>query len=312
MDKAAWMAHVRASREAPRRVGRGAAPKYRLLDDGDPNIGNGAVISAYPNPDATVAVTRPLTNPTRLLALDALSPTAQTVTIGLTASGIVDTEFGANFPTPITGIIEIGNGSVFTRVEVDIPVGRYNLSTVGETPEQPQDGVVFVTVPAGTLRVYARNDSKYIVPNALGQVGTPDLAPGQILPPVSGRAGDAFVKAFCTYYSVRGHNNAPTRTYYIGKAPAGGLTFSSTITEMYAIPPLAKRFRVLRSVGAPTTMVAFSGDIFDANIQRIDSFSTPLNVSSPWFDLPGVATFIGLNMVTTEDTIAALVFEIGV
>jgi hypothetical protein len=313
MDKASWLAMMReAGAEADkRRVGRGTRNKGRLLDDGDQNIGNADTIVPFPSNDIAVAVTQPISNPTRLLALDSLSPTAQTVTVGLTAAGVFDGTQAVNFPTPITAIVEIGNGSVFTRIEVDVPVGRFKL--LANTQEQPDDGVVFVNVPAGTLRVYARNDSKLIVPNAIGTVGTPALAPGAILPPVTGFAANAFVKAFAVYYPLRGHINAPTRSYYIGRPSAGGgITYSSTITEMYAIPPLAKRFRILRSFGAPTTMPAFSGDVFDANIQRIDSFAAALNVSSPWFDLPGSATFVGLNLVMPAvDGIVMMVFEIG-
>lgn len=314
MDKASWLANYRADQaEADtRRVGRGTRNKARLLDDGDQNIGNADTIIPFPSNNAAIAVLRPITNPTRLLALDSLSPTAQTVTVGLSAAGVFDPVEAVNFPTPITAIIEVGNGSVFHRIEVDVPVGRFKL--VSGTQEEPDDGVVYVNVPAGTLRVYARNDSKLIVPNAIGTVGTPALNPNAILPPVGGFAANAFVKAFVTYFPLRGHINAPTRTYYIGiPSSGGGITYSSTITEMYAIPPLAKRFRILRSFGAPTTMPAFSGDIFDANIQRIDTFAAALNVSSPWFDLPGIATFVGLNlaMPAIDASVVAMVFEIG-
>jgi hypothetical protein len=58
-------------------------------------------------------------------------------------------------------------------------------------------------------------------------------------------------------------------------------------------------------------MPAFTGDIFNANIRRIDSFAVGLNVSSPWFDLPGIATFVGINLVMPSADTVALVFEIG-
>lgn len=313
MDKAQWLAQMREfdAESSQRRVGRGTRNKGRLLEDGDQNIGNADTIVPYPGNSVTNAVTRPITNPTRLLALDAVSSTAQTVTVGLSAAGMFDPVEAVNFPTPIVGIIEVGNGSVFHRIEVDIPVGRFKL--VSGAQEEPDDGVVYVTVPAGTLRVYARNDSKLIVPDAIGNVGSPALAPALIFPPVPGFAANAFVKAFVTYFAMRGNQNAPTRTYYIGNPDTGiGISFTSSITTMYAIPPLAKRFRLMRTSGAPTTMPAFSGDIFDAALNRIDSFGAAANVSSPWFDLPGVATFVGINLAMPAGTgIVALVFEIG-
>jgi hypothetical protein len=312
MDKATYLARQRDMLTGRQfaTVGRGIV-KGRLLDDGDQNIGNGTPVQAYPDPAQAVATILPQTNPPRILALDAISPSGQVVCIGVTASGIPDFINNATFPTPITGIVEIGNGSVFTRIEFDVPVGRYALqSTLGDAPATPDDGVVLITVPAGTLRVYARNDSKLIVTDMIGLVGDANMA--TLLPPVEGLAADAFVKAFATYNMIRSHAISPTRTYYIGKANGGPLTFVSSITTAYAIPPLATRFKVMRLVGAPSTMPAVTGDIFNAAIERIESFSIALNAPSPWIDLPGTATFVGIDLVLPDGGRAALVFEIGI
>lgn len=313
MDKASYLAQLRAgvANRVPLGVGRGQPQKAKLLDDADPNIGNALQIQAYPAPGAGVATTQVQTNPGRILALDALSPTAQVMTIALSASAVPDPVNDPVFPTMLTGIIQIGNGSVFTNIEIDIPLGRYKLGTAAApVPQTPEDGTVFVSVPAGTLRVYARHDAKLITTDMIGGVG--DVANlNTLVPPVDSLVADAFVKAFVTY-GWRPHAR-PTRTYMIGVAPAAAaITFTSSITQGYGIPPMAKRFRVLRGGGGPMTMPAFSGELFDGSIRRIDAFAVAANVSSPWFDIPGQATFVGINMVLPADNFAALVFEIGV
>ncbi len=194
----------------PSRVGRGGKVKNRLLDDADNNIGN--VTISYPSltPD-----THPQTNPPRILALDAESPTAQMMTVVLTNRFLSDPPPPFNLPPynngtalggPIVGIIEFGNGSTFTRVEVDVPLGPVLLNG-----SDPQDGVTLVSVPAGTLRVYARNDGNLIPYDIYGAgmgglYGVPDL-------PISTGPVPTSVGAQVDYFT-RASIKAPTRTVY--------------------------------------------------------------------------------------------------
>jgi hypothetical protein len=288
-----------------------------LLDDSDQNIGNAAVLVPYPDPNALVAVNTPITNPPRIIFLDALSPTARTATIALTASTILNPPDLQTNAGPITGIVEFGNGAQFTRIEVDIPIGPTRGFTAGGILNfiEPEDGVTLVTVPAGTLRVYGRNDSKLIVPNISGEVG--DIGVGGT-PPVGTAlvpfANSVLAKVFATYFTTRTGWLQPTKTNVIGRTASivgSTIIYTNSPGTAFLIPPLAKRFRVLRVSGAGTVMAAVTGTQYTANGTPIDLFSIAAGVSSPWFDISGIAHRIGLSFTLSPAGIAALLFEIG-
>jgi hypothetical protein len=288
-----------------------AGEKGELLDDADLNIGNAIIADPYPSSDPlTPPVIIPISNPPRIINLDALSRTGKVVTIALTAQTVLRPNISQQSPTPITGIVEFGNGGQFTRIEVDIPVGRVFAIGANFTLQEPEDGVVYVTVPAGTLRVFARNDSKFITPTNNGFIGSD--APPFGLPPVDGDADSALVKAFVVYYPIRGSRSAPTKTNYIGRTSgATVIVYINDPSSAYLVPPLAKRFRLLRTIPG-FTMPAFTGSIYDAAGNTMENFSVALNVMSPWFELPGIAHRIGLEFtITGSNGFAAIVFEIG-
>jgi len=274
-----------------------------LLDDSDQNIGNIKVVSAYPDPITTVPVFIPKPDPDRILFLDAVSPSGMAMTVGLAATPVLRPGAPITSSPPfITAIVEFGNGSTFTRIEVDVQAGT--IQSINNILQEPIDGVVLVTIPSGTLRVYARNDAKLIVPNLLG--GTPTLGVGATLaPPSAANTLDAAVKAFTCYYSVQ-HIKPPTKTQYIGGVSGGTLTFADTIGESYPIPPLAKRFRVFRT-GLPAVAIT----TYDARFGIVETYTIAAGTPSPIFELSAIENRISIGTVLAAGNRAMLSYEIG-
>lgn len=313
MDKTEWMAReaqANAEANAGKRAGRGARGVGRLLDDEDPNIGNGVDITATPN-----IIIKPITNPARILNLNGLSPLGGMVTVGISAKTQI-TGAGANFFTgPLIGMLEVGNGSVFfDKIEVDLNPGQVSDLSV---PSSARDGVVFVTVPAGALRVYARHDGNLVTPSLNGNFGNPfaPLGGGLIgqtnLPRGSGPwlgptfdVKPAFVKAFACYRPQ--FNTRNTRTVWVYNNQTTGVTITALTDSNYAIPPVAKRVRVYR---VPVAGVGFTLRIVD-QIGTMESFVVAAGTNSPVFDLPAGAISIGID-TTGDINSLALVFEVG-
>ena len=314
-DKQSTLAEMRAAG----RVGRGVR-KLGLLDDADVNIGNKIAVAAFGPTDGSATTSLPSDNPrgNRLLFLDGLSPRGRTVTVALAASSILKApNINQSNPNIITATIEYGNGAQDTFVEVDVPVGR--VSFVKGVLTGVEDGSTLVTVPGGTLRVWARNDSFYIVPDLSGLVGNVANLADLIAPVDGGDADDAFVKAFAVYYSLRSNSIAggPTRTYCIGNgaitggAPVG-ITYANDPARAYLVPPLAKRFRILRWAGtAGGDMPAFTGTVYDADGNGLYNFGTLVDILSPFFELPGIAHSVGITMIMPGVGFSGIVWEIG-
>lgn len=301
MDKASYLAAVReeAFTKGQTRFGRGGIPKNRLLDDGDQNIGNAEIVTPQGLPASGAAHIVPNLNPPRILAMDALSPTAQMVTLTFTAA-VAQPASGGSSPSnvgPITGIVEFGNGSQFTRLEVDIPVGPYDYVA---TPSQPRDGGVTLTVPAGTLRAFGRHDGHYVTPSING------IAAGTTPPTL--QTVPVLVKAFATYFT-RFATKAPTKTLYLG---AGSTAAIPGGVGSYSIPPFAKRMRILRDrVNNTTTFNATFLDSFGGNILELTTFTNA--AFATFVDIPGTANVITLqNAGGVVDSFLALEFEIQI
>ena len=313
MDKASTLALVReeAFQRKPQRFGRGGIPKNRLLDDGDNNIGNSSII----NP-AEANTLIPQTNPTRLLALDALSPTGQMVTVALTNRFITDPppQFaGSGFGGPIVGIIEFGNGSVAMRVEVDVPLGRVDF-----LGSEAQDGVTMVSVPAGTLRVYARNDGRLIPASIFG------LAQGvaELVTPSAPIAGafsrSSLVKAETCYFTRPTTSLGPRRTIYVYCKDVGPavpfITLGGQFLSSMNIPPFAKSCRIMRSPIAASLHIEFY-DIYSFHLASpLDQFTVPGGQQCPDIPVPSAATWFSVNSVAPGDVVnfIEVEFQIGV
>lgn len=303
-----------------KRAGRRGLVKMGLLDDADNNIGNAQIVPPFANNSGFATVRLP-DNPRgeRILFLDGLSRKANVVTVGIAAQSILKPLSAGpqSLPAVITATIEYGNGSQVSFIEVDVPVGRVSFS--GGQLTNVEDGAMLVTLPAGTLRVWGRNDSNYIVPDLSGLVGNANL--NNIVAPVdSGDADDALVKAFVTYHTMRTSptSGSPTRTYVIGRGQFGAVTainFVNDPTRSYLVPPLAKRFKILRWNGTNAgDMPAFSGTVYDPDSNGLYNFSTLVDVVDQYKELPGVSHSVGiaLNGIDRPNGYAAIVWEIGV
>lgn len=301
-------------------VGRRGLQKMGLLDDADNNIGNAVAVPPFANNQGFATVKLP-DNPRgeRILFLDGLSRKGNVVTVGVAAQSILKPLSAGpqSLPAVVTATIEYGNGSQVSFIEVDIPVGRVSFS--GGQLTNVEDGAMIVTLPAGTLRVWGRNDSNYIVPDLSGLVGDANL--NNLVAPVdTGDADDALVKAFVTYNTLRQSpsNGSPTRTYVIGRGQFGAVTainFTNDPPRAYLVPPLAKRFKILRWNGTGVgDMPLFSGTVYDADNNGLYNFATAVDVVDQYKELPGVAHSVGIALLGIDrpNGYAAIVWEIGV
>jgi hypothetical protein len=270
-----------------------------LLKDSDNNIGN----SVEPVASAQTTLI-PETNPPRVLNLGGSSEVGQMMTVVITANlkPVPSTVF--EVPTAITAVVEFGNGGVFTRAEVDVPVGPINFSAV-KTNESADGGTV-VRVPAGALRVYARNDAHLIVPTVLGFA-----FPGTNPPVTAVNVAPVLVKAFTGYYS-HGALHPPHKTLHLTKNPTVLPFIPFDIPAFaYPIPAFAKRFRLLRtSAGNPDPAV--TGTVYDSNGNALMKFSVAGGAPFNMIDLPGTANRIGISTVIPAGTgYCAFDHEIG-
>lgn len=299
MDKALFMARLREVLA----LGDDShwTDKGRLLEGtADTVIGNLLTVRSLPvlnNGAVAIASLLPNPQPDRILVLDGLSSEGQMVTIGMAAAA--DPANTTVNVGPITGIIEFGNGATFSRVEFDVPTGGFAFVN---NMVLPRDSGVFVTVPGGTIRVYARNDANQAYPTVAG--GHVGPAAGPLV------AGDpdqlAIVKAFVTYYQKAGPQNRVTKTVYFG-----GGNFSTGTT--YAIVPFAKRLRVLRDVltNFATYRVTFLGG--GANI--LGAYTFPFGSPPDFVDIPTIcdrfviAVAAGASAATD---VVAMEFELGI
>jgi hypothetical protein len=312
MDKTAFMGMLRHSQlmsGVGKRVGRGSSVKAKLLDDADMNIGNGDTIL----PSSNNIVITPNTNPTRLLNLDSLSPEGRMMTIAFAAKAIIDPALGGGLPGPLVGIVEFGNGGVFTRVEVDVQVGRVGDFTIQASVE---DGVTFVSVPAGVLRAYVRHDGNLVTPSFSRAFGNPGVSAaingGGNIPDSSGPwqgAGQlpipAFAQAFVTYYPKYTRRN--TRTIIVYRS-LGVLADTSGIGEQfYFVPPFVRSVRVLRTPVATSTVTITPR----ATNQAYQSFTIPAGDPGQIIELASNTSFLGLLIGGTGVTQLALEFEVG-
>jgi hypothetical protein len=289
------------------RTGRGPGQgnKTRLLDNADQNIGNALVV----NPDLgpTIHVNG---NPPRIINLDALSPTGQMMTITLSSAHLsivpVGGVSGNSLGGPIVGIVEFGNGSQVHRVEIDVPMGPIDF-----TGTEPQDGGTAISVPTGTLRVYARNDGNLIPVDIAGNSASDGGTASNVIAANGPRA--TFVKAQVDYLARTSLLKGPTRTVYmynnLGAASAVG-TGGSAIAS-FRIPPFAKAMRVLRLPQTSSMTVRF----FDPAMQAsaMESIVIAAGNPSPLIDVPGQAVWFNVASTAGGDTVTRLMaeFQIG-
>jgi hypothetical protein len=282
----------------------------RLLDNVDQNIGNKAVVFPQPfnNVNGVVgAQTIPLLDPPRILSLNSKSPTSQMVTVVLGGTLFIPPDVPPpQFVDagPITAIVEFGNGSTIDRVEIDVPVGPFDFNS---TPRQPTSGGVAISVPAGTLRVYARHDGTYVTPR-VSQSSAGTTPPGgtvRLCNPVE-------VLAFVTYFTRPG-TLSPRKTLYLGTAGPFVVAGVTLTDDIFSIPPFAKRVRVLRDKATNTQN--FDLLFFDSpGAPALDRQTLLAASNSDFVQVPGTANAVGIVSTGQIGPVGnvALEFEIEV
>ena len=308
------MLQMEANQSAARRSGKSGA---RLLDDAENNVGNSVILQPQNLPPPSYTA-QPDKNPPRILNLTANTNTGQNVTVVMTAAIQAG---GVSVAGPITGIIDFGNGTQFTSVFFDIPIGPYVGSVNGGSipNDQPQDSGAVIQVPSSIVRAYARYDNEFLTPEVDGFVfGSPRSA--NPLPAISGpfpvgvpAASPILVKAFANYFGRIHSKLYKTQYLYKGNFAAPISFFDNPITQAptaYFAPPFAKTVRLLRApFSAAMTLVV--GDQLGYN----STYNIASNTNSPVIEIDGNAhvIFVSSATVNPADEVCAvsLVYEIG-
>lgn len=306
----------------------------RLLDDSDNNIGNSQTLNPIILPiglGAKAYATQPSSEKNWLLNLRANSKSGQSVTVVMTAARKEDTP---GFVGPITGVIEFGNGSTFTSIEFDIPVGPFVGSPLAVLPAtQPQDGGAVIQVPSSIIRAYARYNNALLQTRldgtVFGEPGTlPVIAPNQgpFAPnstsndpaaPTPGRPiAPVFVKAFASYFGRHYTKLYKTQYLFVGSTVA-----LAPFSGLYAIPPFAKSVRVVRVPQTSIMELRISDGLAHPNASLFagnppnfeDIYTIPAGPSAA-IPLDGNASLLFLSGVANPgDNVSGvkLVYEIG-
>jgi hypothetical protein len=281
---------------------KGQGPR-RILDNGELNLGR--LVEVAPGAPDFVG------EAIRILDLRSDSNFAQFVTVTFSILPVKQFAFDStDYGGPIVGIIEFGNGSGVSSVEIDVRRGTlpYNTGSAGiiwanngaaeKILVSPYAGVS-ISVPGSSVRVFARNDANYRpYPDP-----TSRMINGSVLTPMK-------VMAHVSY-GVRPSQFGATRTVWLmqgGTTPGGGDSLQS------AIPPFARSFYIMRDRSptpfAVTYTVSFSDNtpLFTGTIAA--------GAESPVIPLPGVAEQILISFPAGSQGLIgsnlALVYNIGV
>jgi hypothetical protein len=291
-------------------LGIGAVPGHRkgqgprrILDNGELNLGR--LVEAPPGPQDFIG------EAIRILDLRSDSNLAQFVTVTFGILPVKQFAFDVgDYGGPIVGIVEFGNGSGVSQVEIDVrrgtlPYNTGSASVIWPNVGAPEKGVVSpyagvsISVPGSSVRVFARNDANYKpYPGNTSSRLNSILTPMKVMAHVS--------------YGVRPSQFGATRTVWLmqnGTTPVGGDNLQS------AIPPFARSFYIMRDRdSAPPFAVEYTVSFSD---------NTPLftgniaaGAESPVIPLPGVAEQIKISFPPASQGLGssnlALVYNIGV
>lgn len=262
------------------------APR-RLLDNTDLNIGRQALILA--NVPAAVGDAG-RGRATSLLQLTGDSKWGSVVTVTFGASDPRNFEGGSTLavePGCPVGIIEFGNGGGMAQMEVDIP----NPHTHSYGQPYNTSGVC-VSVPAGYLRVSARDDSR-IIPGA-GQ--TPLVADGT-------NAGQ-LISAHVVY----GDKGSSAKIYR--SLPFANTSLAAGASVIIRVPAFARNVQFIRNT--KNQLYADFRMIAGGNAFLMDQVNIPTNTDSPVFPVPPRASqLLILNNGATPIDSGWAVFEIA-
>jgi hypothetical protein len=287
-----------------------------LLDAGDTVIGNlVSPLGQNGSWNGNQIILTPANNPDRIIDLTAESKTGQMATVAITANCTLPVPLNEspNFQFiggPVTARIEFGNGAQFAAVEVDVPVtvnpAAFNNPNLpaSQGGNITNEGGTLVTVPAGVLRVYGRDDSN-LVTQSIQYAGTGFGVPVAFGAPFNGGGniprgvgpwwqgyseGGAFaaltaaqvlpvpvnMKAAVAYFTRPGGNlTRNTKTLWVYNSVPGPGADTNIQTgaggpAIYLIPPFAKSFSIWRNKTDPATF-ANSGPTAGATLTIFDS-----------------------------------------
>jgi hypothetical protein len=259
-----------ANQNAAKRSGKSGT---RLLDDAENNVGNSTILYPEILPPGQNFTTVKQSNPPRVLNLTADSKSGQSITVVMTAARQANL---AGLPGPVTGIIEFGNGTQFTRIEFDVPIGPYvGGYTSVKSGTQPEDSGAVVQVPTGIVRSYFRYDDAYITPTLQGiPTGSPSptlQAPSYVDVSIPGNIAPSplVVKAFANYFGR--HHTKLYKTLYLFRDPT-----PSTVIQVYALPPFAKSIQVVRVPDTDPMSLTLSDFVGGSEIYPIAAGPSPI------------------------------------
>lgn len=270
----------------------GASDEGRhILTNGELNLGR--LVDVPPRIGGLIPLSSGIGEDIRILELRGDSKLAEFVTISFNylpeapsnvASG-VSAEFG-----PCVGIVEFGNGSGFNRVEVDIQQGNA-LSSVLPASSTYANGFILspggtcVSVPASSIRVYARNEGGYQPLGDGDQIGAQ-----RNIPKIMAHAA----------YGQKPAAELNTRSVWMTGRTAQAAGFTNTI----GVPAFARSFTINR-VNVGTS--ALSIYILD---QYGDYINGPIAVAAgtdcPSIRLSGIARMIQVTTASASATLLAV------
>lgn len=216
---------------------------------------------------------------TRILELRGDSKLAKWVTITFNvAPAFPDNPLYNPVVGPLVGIVEFGNGSALNRVEVDIQQGNW-LSTILPGPPYGNgfplpSGGTMLSVPAGSLRVFARNDGGY-----------QPLGDGN---PIGNTTNTAKVTAHAAYGQKPAYE-ANTRSIAL-TSPTPQL---AGFVNACGVPPFARGFTINRTFVNTTSLTIIVQSQYGDTISG--PIIVPAGVVCPFIPLSGLARLISVT-----------------
>jgi len=290
--------------------------RINLLDAPDLNLGTYQTIPAanrnnIPEPS----------QPVRMIDLSCDGRRAQTAVVtiamlcrqglGTTTSTTIENFIGG----PLTGIIEFGNGSAFSRIEFDLQEASITPSPFSPSPYQliPPMGAVSIPICASSIRVYVRNDA------TMPLVVNPDITIGHYDTLPDFYTIEPEIGAFVGYgLTLKGNSNL-YRTIYIGRlgpyGEIGPVPYGRTYMTAIGIPAYSRFVRILGSMKklafyeidflGPVDNLAFGLGTTLAN------YSVAINDINP-IPVPPGATQIKITNMSTQRPCVTALFELSI
>ncbi len=255
-------------------VGRGGRTDENrpVLDNGELNLGR-----SIPAPGRTgnTFLLPGYGVPVRVLELRGDSKLAQwiTVTFNILPIDAASVTAGASLPFgPLVGIVEFGNGSAFSQVEIDIQPGG-TLSTITGGAEFVNAftlpfGGSSISAPGSSFRIFVRNDAGYQPTGDGNTIGNLTNVP-TVMAHVS--------------YGQKPAAEPNTRTLWVTSPIGGGVGFNNAV----GVPPFARSVYLYRTnittTGLSVTVQEQYGSTLNGPIlipAGVDGSAVPIRLSA--------------------------------